>query len=64
MKRLYDVEITREVTYTVCGVSANTPEEAESIAEQEDFQGMLLESSDVVSAIAYPSDEEDDEPSD
>jgi hypothetical protein len=58
-KQLFNVTITREVTYTIYDVVANSPEEAESIAESEDLFGLELEKGDLCHTDVLPSEEDE-----
>lgn len=59
MKQPFNVTITREVTYTIYDVVANTPEEAETIAEDEDIYGIDLHLGDVCYSDTVPSEEDE-----
>jgi hypothetical protein len=61
-KQRFNVTITREVTYTVSDVLANTPEEAELIAEEQlptEFDLLPSAFGDTIQVETVPS--EDDE---
>ena len=58
MKRPFDVTITREVSYTIYNIEANTPEEAESIAEDEVFDSNDIDFGDIISVDTVPSEDE------
>jgi hypothetical protein len=58
-KQNFNVRITREVSYTIYNVVANTPEEAESIAEQEQPVGLDFQYGDVCYFDTVPSEEDE-----
>lgn len=58
-KQLFNVHVTREVTYTIYDVEANTPEEAESIATQDDPVGLDFQYGDIIYTDTLPSEEDE-----
>lgn len=63
MKQFYDVDITREVTIHIDAIEANSPEEAEMLAEQmldEDSNAGTETQSEVLFVDAYLSDDQEE----